>query len=240
MKNYDTMKTQPFVLPYDYYHRWIRAAFQMAEKHYKLFVILGFLVTMSQVVISVVPYVGSLAAAVLRFIFALSSLRLMHALFQNQTQTIESFFEMSFDQKVIMKFKNHILACLALGLFMDLGMHLNLPHFYILTTLLSFALFLVPMTAYMQLRHPHLSDKEAAQFVLSQTWANVGSLIPLTFLLLFLGLASIVLFVVPFFIFFLPLTFPLIYLVYMGLCEYKTLEELVQNWNSSVTSPAAQ
>ncbi len=230
----------PFILPFDYCHRWIRTAFQMAEKHYKLFALLGLMVFASEVVLGMIPYLGGPASAALRFIFALTSLRLMHALFQQQPQTIESFFEMSFDQKILSKFKNHILACAAIGLVMQVGMYLGIPHFYLLAALLSVALFLIPFMAYLQLRQPQLSEKEAMNFVFSRTWENIGTLLAHAFLLLSLGFVALALCVVPFFVYFLPFTFPLIYLVYMGLCENKTIEELALNWNSPVTSPAAE
>lgn len=234
-----SQNTSP-ALPFDYCHRWIREAFRMAEKHYKLFALLGLFVFASELIISFVPYFGALAVAPLRFVFALNSLRMMHSLFQQQEQTVESFFEMCMDQKLLLKFKNYLIASAGIGLVIEIGQYFGIPHFYIASALLTVTLLLIPFMAYLQHRQPQLSEQEAMNFVFSQTWKNVGLLLAHAILLLCVGLTALALCVVPFFIYFLPLTFPLTYLIYMGLCENKTIEELAQNWNSPVTSPAVE
>ena len=126
---------QNFLLPFDYCHRWIRAAFNMVEKHFSLFAFLGVIVFITEAMISVIPYLGSLANPVLRFIYAFGGLRLMDALMQKQTHTIESYFKLCFDESLLKPFKNYLLACAGIGLVVEIGLRANIPHFYWLTAL---------------------------------------------------------------------------------------------------------
>jgi hypothetical protein len=238
------METQQNVLlPFDYCHRWIRAAFNMAEKHFSLFAILGLIVFVSEVMVSVVPYLGSLANPVLRFIYAFGGLRLMDSLMQKQTHTVESYFKLCFDESLLKPFKNYLLACVGIGLVVEIGLRANIPHFYWLTAITTLGIYLIPFMAYYQFRSRgvgagvetvdfNITEKQAMDFVLSRAWKNIGNLVCLMIFLMALGFASMALCVVPFFLYFMPLTFPLVYLVYMGLCENKTIEELNLIWNS--------
>ncbi len=232
---------QNVLLPFDYCHRWIRAAFNMVEKHFSLFALLGVIVFITEAMVSVIPYLGSLANPVLRFIYAFGGLRLMDALMQKQTNTIESYFKLCFDESLLKPFKNYLLACVGIGLVVEIGLRANIPHFYWLTALTTLGIYLIPFMAYYQFRNPGITtDRQAMDFVLSQTWKNIGNLLCLTIFLLALGLVSMALCVVPFFLYFMPLTFPLVYLVYMGLCEHKTIEELNLIWNSRGDSTEVQ
>ncbi len=227
-------------LPFDYCHRWIRAAFNMVEKHFSLFALLGVLVFITEAMVSVIPYLGSLANPVLRFIYAFGGLRLMDDLMNKKTHTIESYFKLCFDDSLLKPFKNYLLACAGIGLIVEIGLRANIPHFYWLTALTTLGIYLIPFMAYYQFRNPGITEKQAMDYVLSQTWKNIGNLLCLTIFLLALGTVSMALCVVPFFLYFMPLTFPLVYLVYMGLCEHKTIEELNQVWNSRGDSPPVQ
>ncbi len=231
---------QNFLLPFDYCHRWIRAAFNMVEKHFSLFAFLGVIVFITEAMISVIPYLGSLANPVLRFIYAFGGLRLMDALMQKQTHTIESYFKLCFDESLLKPFKNYLLACAGIGLVVEIGLRANIPHFYWLTALTTLGIYLIPFMAYYQFRNPGMTEKQSMDYVLSQTWKNIGNLLCLTIFLSTLGLAAMALCVVPFFLYFMPLTFPLVYLVYMGLCEHKTIEELNLIWNSRGDSTNVQ
>lgn len=230
--NLALMETSTFILPFDYCHRWIRAAFNMAEKHFSLFVILGIIVFVTEVVAGFVPYLGALANPVLRFVYTLGSLRMMDQLMQQKTVNTEGFLRLSFDQSYWPRFQKYFLACIGIGLITEVGMWASLPHFYLLSAALNVALFLVPFVAYHSLRNPHLSDKEAMDYVLRQSWKNIGNLLLHALFLMALGLVAMALCVVPFFLYFLPLTFPLVYLVYMGLCEQKTIEDLNATWKT--------
>jgi hypothetical protein len=239
------METQQNVLlPFDYCHRWIRAAFNMVEKHFSLFALLGVIVFITEAMVSVIPYLGSIAYPVLRFIYAFGGLRLMEALMQKQTHTIESYFKLCFDESLLKPFKNYLIACAALGLVVEIGLRANIPHFYWFTIITTLGIYLIPFMAYYQFRNPGISarttDRQSMDFVLSQAWKNIGNLLCLTIFLLALGIAAMALCVVPFFLYFMPLTFPLVYLVYMGLCEGKTIEELNLIWNSRGDSTDVQ
>lgn len=227
---------QNVLLPFDYCHRWIRAAFNMVEKHFSLFALLGVIVFITEAMVSVIPYLGSVANPVLRFIYAFGGLRLMEALMQKQTHTIESYFKLCFDESLLKPFKNYLLACAGIGLVVEIGLRANIPHFYLLTVLTTVGIYLIPFMAYYQFRNPGISapttERQAMDYVLAQAWKNIGNLLCLTIFLLALGTAAMALCVVPFFLYFMPLTFPLVYLVYMGLCEHKTIEELNLIWNS--------
>jgi hypothetical protein len=226
------MENSSFILPFDYCHRWIRAAFNMAEKYFSLFVILGIIVFVTEVVAGFIPYLGALINPVLRFIYTLGSLRLMDQLMQKKAVDTEGFLRLCFDKDYWPRFQNHFLACIGIGLVTEVGVLASIPHFYLLTAALNIALLLVPFVAFYNLRHPQYSEKEAMNFVLQQTWKNIANLIIHALFLMALGLAAMALCVVPFFLYFLPLTFPLVYLVYMGLCEHKTIEELNEVWKS--------
>ncbi len=219
-------------LPFDYCHRWIRAAFNMVEKQFSLFALLGVIVFLTEVLVSVIPFVGSIANPVLRFVYTFGGLRLMDGLMKGETHTIESYFKLCFDESLLKPFKNYLLACGAIGLFVEVGMRAQIPHFYWLTAVTTLTIYLIPFMAYYQFRNPGITEKQAMDYVLSQAWRNIGNLLCLTIFLLALGAVAMALCVVPFFLYFMPLTFPLVYLVYMGLCEHKTIEELNLAWNS--------
>lgn len=227
-----SMETSTFILPFDYCHRWIRAAFNMAEKHYYLFLTLGLIVGFTQGVMSLIPYVGPIAQPVLRFFFTLGNLRLMEQLMEKKTIDTEGFLRLCFDKDYWPRFQNHFFACIGIGLVTEIGLLTNIPHFYLLSVVLTITLTLIPFMAYYSLRHPLSSDKNAMNFVLQQSWKNIANLIIHALFLMALGLVAMALCVVPFFLYFLPLTFPLVYLVYMGLCEHKTIEELNAVWKS--------
>ncbi len=218
----------------------------MVEKHFSLFAFLGVIVFITEAMISVIPYLGSIANPVLRFIYSFGGLRLMDALMQKQTQTaeqtytVESYFKLCFDESLLKPFKNYLLACAGIGLVVEIGLRANIPHFYWLTIVTTLGIYLIPFMAYYQFRNPGITEKQAMDFVLSQTWKNIGNLLCLMIFLLALGLAAMALCVVPFFLYFMPLTFPLVYLVYMGLCEHKTIEELNLIWNSRGDSTVVQ
>jgi hypothetical protein len=235
------METPPnTLLPFDYAIRWIRAAFNMVEKHFSLFTMLGVLVFISEALVSLIPYIGSVANPVLRFIYSFGGLRLMDALMQKQTHTIESYFKLCFDESLLKPFKNYLIACAAIGFFVEVGLRAGIPHFYWITILTTLGIYLIPFMAYYQFRNPGITEKQAMNFVLSQTWKNIGNLLCLIIFLLALGVVAMALCVVPFFLYYMPLTFPLVYLVYMGLCEHKTIEELNLIWNSRGDSTVVQ
>jgi hypothetical protein len=231
------MQNSSFILPADYCHRWIRAAFHMAEKHFSLFVLLGFVVFVSEMLVGFIPYLGSVANPVLRFIYSLGSLRMMESLMQKQPADLDSFMQNCFDFPLLMRFKNYLFASAAVGLILEIGLTFRIPHFYLVAAIGSIALSMIPFMAFYQLHYASLSEKEAMSFVFEKVRRNLANLILLTLFLMGLAALSMALCVVPFFLYFMPLTFPLIYLVYMGLCEQKTIEELSLVWNSGSDSP---
>jgi hypothetical protein len=236
------MEKTPHTLPFDYCHRWIRAAFFMAERYFTFFVVLGLIVFSTEMLVSIIPYIGSIANPVLRFTYTLGTLQMMDQLFHNNSKTnsftYESFLRLCFDENTLKRFKNHLIACAAAGFVTEMGIYLRIPHFYLVTLLSTVGLSLIPFMAYFSLRNPQSSAESSMRWVLAQTWKNIGNLLIHAVFLIALATVSLALCVVPFFLYFLPLTFPLVYLVYMGLCEGKTIEELSLKWNSAGDSLA--
>ncbi|MBY0386417.1 hypothetical protein K2X05_14775 [bacterium] len=232
------MNTTPTILPFDYCHRWIRAAFNMAEKHFKLFAVLGLVVFLSEAIVSITPYIGSIANPVLRFVYTLGGLRILQDLMEKKTVTYDTYFRTCFEEATLKRFKNYLIASAGVGLLVEIGMRLRIPHFYLLTIFTTIGLCMIPFMAYWQMRNPQTSEKQAMDFIFSCAWKNVGNLLVHAIFLIALGTAAMALCVVPFFLYFMPLTFPLAYLVYMGLCEGKTIEEILQIWNSPGDSPS--
>lgn len=231
------MKNTPFTVPFDYCHRWIRAAFNMVEKHFSFFILLGIVCCVATVVIGLLPYIGAIAAPVLRFVFILGSLRLMQHLFEKQPATIETFFNYCFDLELLKKLQKPLLACAASGLLMEIGVYVHIPFFYWLAVLVSLCIPPIAFAAYYNLRFPDVDLKDSLHFVFQQTGKNIANLILLVLFLTALSVASALLCIVPLFLFYLPMTFPLYYLVYMGLCENKSIESLSESWNSDDSSP---
>jgi hypothetical protein len=229
-------------LPFDYCHRWIRAAFMMAERYFSFFVVLGLIVIITEIFVGLVPYIGAIANPVLRFIYTLGSLQMMDQLFKNKSKTnpftYESFLRLCFDEAVLKKFKNLLIVCSGVGLLTEAGMYFRIPHFYIVTLLTTVGLSLIPYMAYYTLRNPQSSDEQSMRWVLGQAWKNGWTLLVHAFFLIALATVALALCVVPFFLYFVPLTFPLAYLVYMGLCEGKSIEEVSQSWHSAGDSPS--
>lgn len=236
------MENKQHTLPFEYSHRWIRTAFNMAEKYFTFFVVLGLIVFCIGMLVGIVPYLGSIAAPVVRFIFALGTLKMMDQLFNNQSKmnpiTYEGFLRLCFDDTTLRRFRNHIIACAAVGFVSEVGMFFRIPHFYLVTLIGNMILGFVPLMAYYSVRNPQSSDEQSMNWVLDQAWKNLGVLVVHTIFIVSLAVIAMALCVVPFFLYFLPLTFPLSYLVYMGLCEGKSIEELSQAWNSAGDSPA--
>ena len=226
------MNNTPPILPFDYCHRWIRAAFNMAEKHFKLFAVLGLIVFLSEAMVGIIPYLGSIANPVLRFIYTLGGLRILNDLMEKKTVTYETYFRISFEESTLKRFKKYLMASAGVGLFVEVGMRLHIPHFYLLTVFTTIGLCTIPFMAYWQLRTPRTTEKQAMDFIFSCVWKNIGNLLVHAIFLIALGTVAMALCVVPFFLYFMPLTFPLAYLVYMSLCEGKTIEELQQVWNT--------
>jgi hypothetical protein len=210
----------------------------MAEKHFSLFVILGIIIFVTTALVSFVPYAGSVAAPALRFVYTLGSLRMMKSLMLKQSVDVDSFLQNCFDLPLLTRFKNYLFASAAVGLIIEIGFRFRLPHFYLFAALASIAINAIPLMAFYQLHYANLSEKEAMHFILKKVQKNLANLLLLSFFIIGLGVLSMALCVVPFFLYFMPLTFPLIYLVYMGLCEEKTIEELELIWNSPSDSPS--
>ncbi len=227
-------------LPFDYCHRWIRAAFNMVEKHFSLFALAGLVVIASTAVVSVVPFIGSIVSPVLRFAYGIGSLILLDSLMQNQTHTLESYLKLCFDMELWKRFQKYLIVCATTGFLIEVIARANIPHFYLMAIVLYFALTLAPFMAFYQMRNPGVTEKQAFDFVMGCAWKNVGNLLMLAIFLIALSLVSMALCVVPYFLYFMPLTFPLTYLVYMGICEGKTIEEITQIWNSRGDSTIVQ
>lgn len=220
-------------VPFSYCHRWLTCSLKVGERHYTLFLVCGLLVYITTAVLGAIPFVGSVASLLLTFIYSVAGMRMTQQILKQGTGTVDDFLKYAFDPAFFKSFQVHLLLLAGLGL-------LSFTTVFIKVTSLIFAssaaiylfTYLFSFSAFLMLQNPGLQLQAALEKVFQGFVLNIGAWLVAVLLLGLFGAVSLLLCFVPFFLYFVPMTFSVGYLIYASVFENLDVEALITEWSS--------
>lgn len=236
-------------VPAGYAIDWIKASMKVAERNYSLCLACGLLVALVNMIIGFIPFIGAVASTVLLFLFYVAELQFVRRLMNKEEVNFEQFLQMVFDPKVFTKHSHYVVICAisaliatALihidssstsyysqtgGIFMSLGGIWNLFN-YVLVMLCAFAVDL-------QEKNPDLNWQTALRRAFAGLWQNIIPWILTSILIVIFLVVTMALCVLPFFLYFVPMMFPFMFLVYASIFEGLNIEQVSEDWRKPVS-----
>lgn len=237
-------------VPVSYSVEWIKASIKVAERNYSLCLACGLLVMLINMFVSFIPFLGSIASTVLIFLFYTAQLKFVRRLLNKEEVNFEQFLQTIFDPEIFSKNSPYIVICAisaALasflviidsaatsyyyrqgGILMSLGSVWNVLNF-LLATLCAFAVDLRD-------KNPELSWQAGLRRAFAGVWQNIIPWVLTGLLVSLFAIVSMVLCVLPFFLYFVPMTFPYVYLIYASIFEGLNIEQVADDWRKPVST----
>lgn len=216
-------------VPFEYSHRWIKCSLKISEKHYSLFLACGLLQLFACVAVSFVPVVGAMASAIMMFIYGLGGMRLVKHIRETNSGTFDDYLKYTFDPIVFQRFVPFLVALTLLnGTVGVLGI-VKLPAIILPVSLVAnIALVFCIHSSYMMIQNPALNWQDALAAVGRGIWKNILTWIVFGLLLVLFSVGSILMCGVGLLLYFVPMTFPVNYLVYSSIYEGLDIDQLIK------------
>lgn len=227
----DTMEAR--TVPFNYCTGWIRCSVAIAQNHYSLFLGCSLLVFMSSLLISIIPFLGAIAAICLLFLFTVGQMRLTEQVRRTQTATFDDFLKYVFDPALLQKFAPFLIILAGIAVVNIGAALLKLQIVAGLFSLIgNLAAICFSFAAFASIKNPTLSIKTSALTVLQGLWQNVLTWLCCGLLVIILAATSAALCILPFFFYFLPMALPLGYLTYASIFEGLDIDATIAEWSS--------
>jgi hypothetical protein len=232
-------------VPVDNSYKLIFCSIEISKNYYSLFLGCGLLYFAVAVCLSMIPVVGEVIEGVLSLCLSLGTLRLVKQIFTTGKGTFDDFLKYSFDASYFEKFLPLFIIVATVNFFSWLISYVHAPFIVYPWTLLTLvSLFVCSHAAYMMILAPELSWKNALTSVLRGTWMNAATLfLLLVFMIVFVS-GSLLMCLVGFFLYFIPMTVPVNYLVFSSIYEGLDVEATTKEWSiksntvQTVSTPA--
>ncbi len=223
----------PRHIPLEYSHRWIFCSIEISKKYYSLFLGCGLLMILSVTGVSFIPVVGGIASPLMTFLFSLGTMRMVHQIITTEKGVFDDFLKYSFDPIVFEKFVP-FLVIIGLVNCISVGFALGKFHYALFPSgiLANLTTFVCVHAAYMMLIKSELTWDAAIKTTLRGSWMNALTLfVSFIFITLFVT-GSLLMCIVGFFLYFVPMTFPLNFLMFSSIYDGLDIDMTLKTWGS--------
>lgn len=223
---------EPRNVPINYSVRWIFCSIEISKQFYSLFLAIGLIMLVAVVGISVIPYLGTLAVPLVSYLAGLGSMRLIDQIFKTNKATFDDYLKYTFDPVVFEKFAPFLIL-IALFNSVSVGLTLGKLTYVLLpwSTLGNVVTVLSMQASYMMILKPELKWDAALKAILRGSWMNILALICLFLCTGVFALGSLLMCLIGFFLYFIPMTTPLNYLVFSSIYEGRDIDQTTKEWS---------
>jgi len=220
-------------VPVDYSYRWIFCSIEIAKQFYSLFLGCGLLMFVTVICIGFVPFIGHFVAAIMSILYGVGTLRLVRQVVTTERGTFDDFLKFTFDASHLHKYVPLFIAVCILNFISAI---LTFAHIHFLSlpmlALSNIVVLICVHAAYMMDLQPSLSWREATERAASGTWMNIVTLIIAVIFLSIFGVLSALMCGVGLFLYFLPMTMPINFLIFTSIYENRDVEATIKEWSS--------
>lgn len=228
-----TIKT----VPIHYSVLWIQTAMKITERYYGLFLgATGILATVAWAS-GFIPMIGGICSSILSFLFAMGSFRVTQRIFNGDNVTFDTFLQETFNSKMFMELLPMIVVACATGAtntFMMVRMSLAFQGLLGFVFVMAYVVSLY--AGYIKL-NSSLNWQSCYAKALEGLWQNIIPLICAGFIVCFFLIGCLILCIVPFFAYGLPVMFPWGFLVFNCIYGEMDLDATYKVWSQKIQAP---
>jgi hypothetical protein len=232
-------------VPTEYGFKWIKAGWLLTRKNYGMAMAYMAVLVILVAILSRVPIIGDFLIPAIGSILSIGYYMAVRKWVRLEKTQFKDFFIPFQQTDLILKvipliIINTLLALpssVGIGIIGEGGGSSNFSG--MLTLIMMIYNLLVAICLWFSLPQILFQDRDVIQTIplnINAFFKNIGALIILFVLTVFIALASAVLFMVPFVLVFLPMTFPMLYLNYATIFEGVDLDDLMPKLEPSTTN----